>query len=208
MARKSETGYTEHTSTENAALAMLEPECETCGGKGNIQIEGESGPDGKPLFRTCRVCDGTGYKFHDPIADHLMDIFTRFLEMTGHATVINKKIDVVFEVGSEMRRPETSRICDACHRELKEGQYLRKRLCPTCAQDWYDVWHKDPENITDDENADRERFCRQKPFWSGHLESVCEKCVQAAIKPNDDWRIDQIKVLQERGELPTPRGEN
>jgi hypothetical protein len=203
--RKHEAGYKDDTSTESDADALMNDVCDECGGAGvlpRITIA----TDGTEIKTTdrCRECRGTGRKWIDPLGDAVDEIMTSVFEMVGHAVIIGKRSAVVIHAGAELRGVPGIRICNGCHNDVERGERWTKGFCQACATAWYE-WHKEPENLSSDENADRARFGAQHKRHDGHVEAACELCAELALRPNEDWRADMVPALQAAGVLPADR---
>lgn len=163
-------GIEESDATISAALARLCPSCE---GR-------KTYADSYGTIHACRVCGGTGTrKIPDPLADAVEELFVSLAELSGHATIIGRKMHVVIDAAGRLRdRVSTLTDCRGCHRPVLGGVLdpIRAGYCDACRKAFARFKAK---YGTDDNGADRIAFAAERARFDGHLESACPVCVEA-----------------------------
>lgn len=107
----------------------------------------------------------------DYIGQALEDIFTRLVELTGHATVIDRKIDVVLRAGDKIKgRVSSLGQCLACHRDVARTPTdpIVSGYCRACRKAWERIGQ-----------TDRPTFEREREKFDGHLATACPVCTEA-----------------------------
>ena len=206
LRRKREPGYAEGSSVEKAVESLLNDVCEKCEGRG-VDLRFDPSP-------ACDQCSGSGRRFNDPISAAVDALVDALEDVVRLCRLIDKKRQIVLHARDAAPTEAAARNCRGCHRKVYGAPMdpIRRALCGACSVA-YGRWRVD--NGTDDESADRVRFCARRNRHEDHVESLCDQCAEEKRRAGDDWKFDpdrrdhtfeRLGELQRRGELPTKRG--
>lgn len=189
LRRKREPGYAT-SPVERAAEALAEDVCDHCEGAARVPD-----PKNPEAAIPCGRCGGTGRRYHDPIGEAVQDICHRITDLAILAMIIDKKRQIVLHAGDSAESEEKVDNCHGCHRKVYggRGDPIRRGLCGACSTRYY-LWRT--ENGTNDESADRARFCGQRERCEGHVDSACDLCAELRRKTADEWRLDRADEMR------------
>lgn len=114
----------------------------------------------------------------DQLLDAATGALTSIVELSGHAVMIQKRIDIVIHAGDKIKSEQLA-FCHACHRPVERTATdpIRNGYCNACRMAfgrWKDSFS------SDDQPTARRFFEEQRPKFEGHLEAACEMCAYLA----------------------------